>query len=300
EQSKTIETSQHLVLLTGRGWDSPAVLRTVIELRDTATVDAVWSTVLEDRAGRSAALAEAAAAQIAGAIRRFPAQAITTQRRTALRLYGEAQRMLGEGKDFLTVTAEEIDPNWPLAELMQAVRLLERAVADDPSFVAGYARLGDVYRLAAEYDPRVYPKSQQAIETALRLDPGSARANFVKGYCANFSDWDFVTSETCLRRCIERSRLYVDAYRYHVDAASLIRREDIAKPLIYAAASVLPRRLPLTFAVAALASRRGDFAETERIARETLGFHPGSVPVRCQIVTALLQQHKFAEADREL
>src|SRR5262249_27259438 len=42
------------------------------------------------------------------------------------------------------------------------------------------------------------------------------------------------------------------------------------------------------------------FAETERIARETLGFHPGSVPVRCQIVTALLQQHKFAEADREL
>src|SRR5690242_5347114 len=300
QHSKSIETANHLVILTARGWENPGLLRAVAELRDTATSDALWSTAVEDRCDRSAALAESAAAQIAAAIRRFPAPALTPQRRTAQRLYAETQRALGLGKDFLLKSAGEIDSNWPLEELMQAARLLERAVAEDPAFAAGHAWLAEVYRLASEYDPRIYPRCQEAVRTSLRLDPDSAKANFVKGYCAFFTDWDFAAAEPAFRRAIERSRLYVDLYRYHTDAATLIRKETVAAPYLFPAASVLPRTLPLAFAAAALASRRGDFAETERLSRENLVMHPGSVPVRCQLVTALAHQSKFAEADREM
>jgi serine/threonine-protein kinase len=301
DRSREVSSPFYVVALTGQCWEAPDRVRVVMELRETSTADALWSSALDDRSGRTGELAEESAKQIGSAVQRLAvAGAVLPERRRAQDLLIRARQMMGDDKDFLQMTAVEAASSFPLDELMQIVRLLERAIAEDPSFVSAHARLGEVYRLASEYDDRIYPKSQAAVEAALRLDPGSAEANYVRGYCAFFVEWNFVAAEAALGKAIERSRFFLPAYRHYVDAAILTGRADRGAEVLACAASVLPRSLTLTYAAIMLANHRRDYAESERLARGALAVHPRAVSLRCQLCAALARQAKWREAEDEL
>jgi tetratricopeptide (TPR) repeat protein len=192
---------------------------------------------------------------------------------------------------------EEMNKPWPLAELVDAARLLERARLEDPALVAAHSGLAWVYQLASEYDDRLYPKSREFVEAALKLDSGSTEANFVKGYSAFFDDWDFVTAERCFRADLSRSILHLDAYRHYVDAALLTGHVDRAASVLATAFTVLPSSYQLTFPATSLENFRRNYVEVERLARETLAVRPGMVPARCQLAVALARQEKTREAE---
>jgi tetratricopeptide (TPR) repeat protein len=298
QASASRDAAHYLMVLTGQCWEAPDRLRVVMELRRSSTAAALWSRSLDDTAGRRAVLAEAASQELRGAIGRFAGKRPVTEGLTrALDLHAQARRILHRGKDFLLQTGDEINTPWPLAELLEAARLLERARLEDPTLAPAHSGLAWIYRLAGEYDERMYPKSREVVEAALQVDAGSAEANFVKGYSAFFIDWDFVTAEQCLRSDIERSILHLDAYRHYVDAALLTGHADRAEAVLATARSVLPRSFQLAFPASSLANFRGNYGEVERLARETLAAKPEMVPARSQLAVALARQGKMREAE---
>lgn len=297
-QAKARDASHYLLVLTGRCWEAPERLRVVMEMRRADTAEPLWSRAVADFATHRERLADAAAKELRDAVRRFAqTRKLSDEQRHAMDLHAQARRILHQGKDFLLQTGDEVHAPWPLAELLEVARLLERARLEDPALVAAHSGLAWVYRLAGEYDPRMYAKSKEVVEASLKLDPSSAEANFVKGYSAFFEEWDFVTAENCLRTDVGRSLLHLDAYRHYVDAALLTGHVDRAASVLATALSVLPRSLQLTYTSATLESVRRNYAEAERLARQTLADRPEMVPARCQLAVALARQKKHREAE---
>jgi hypothetical protein len=292
------DASHYLRVLTAQCREAPGRLRVVMELRRAATDEALWSWVHDDVASRRASLANEAARESRRVIEQFTAKhRDSAQQQQALELHARARRILHRGKDFLLQTGDEMNAPWPLAELLEAIRFLERARLEDPGLVAAHSALAWLYHLASEYDRALFAKSREAVDAALKLDGGAAEANFVKGYSALFEDWDIVTAERCLRNNLNRSILHLHAYRHYVDAALLTGHPDRAAGVLDTAFSVLPRSFQLTFPAASLANFRRDYVEVERLARETLTLRPDMLPARGQLAVALARQEKFSQAE---
>ena len=66
----------------------------------------------------------------------------------------------------------------PTASTVERIATLERQVSQSPSDVRGYVDLGHAYlaRFGETEDPGLYPRAQDAFETAQRLDPNDASA----------------------------------------------------------------------------------------------------------------------------
>ncbi|MDX2154056.1 MAG: hypothetical protein SFV54_25175 [Bryobacteraceae bacterium] len=295
ERARARGASHYLLFLAGQAWDDPQRTRVLAELRSAPANEPLWSQAFDHPHAHTSALVDAATSAAASAVARFTARP-PSQSARALQLHREAQQILSRGKDFLVQTNEDIDAPFPLAEIMEAARLLERACAEDQSFSSAHAALAEVYRLAAEYDPRLAPKSLDAIQRALRINPLSAEANFARGYSAFFANWRFDVAEEAIRAAIDQSRLFVKAYRYYVDAAFLARRTQGVEHRLYTILSVLPNVTSLRFTAASLQTYTGNYAAAEAILRDTLARSPASAPVVCQLALALARQNKWDEA----
>jgi TolB-like protein/tetratricopeptide (TPR) repeat protein len=94
-------------------------------------------------------------------------------------------------------------------ENQQAIALLERAVAADPSFAAAHAELARAYGIRHFFffpnDAELAEKSQLEVETALRLDPESSDAHLARGVLLWVPQYHFPHAEAIreLRRAIE-------------------------------------------------------------------------------------------------
>ncbi len=136
----------------------------------------VWSRRLEGAARDTLALEERAAREARAALGRSPggedgARGASTRSPEAFDLYlrGRIHRL-----------RENPDDN------AEAIRLLERAVAADPSFAAAQAELAHAYGLRvaqlAPGDAAALERAEAAAHEALRLDPDLAEAHFVTAY----------------------------------------------------------------------------------------------------------------------
>ncbi|MFI5165499.1 MAG: protein kinase [Thermoanaerobaculales bacterium] len=91
----------------------------------------------------------------------------------------------------------------------QAIALLERAVAADPSFAAAHAELAWAYGIRHFFfypdDAELERKSRLEVETALRLDPQSSDAHLARGVLLWDASYHFPYAESIreLRRAIE-------------------------------------------------------------------------------------------------
>jgi TolB-like protein/Tfp pilus assembly protein PilF len=91
----------------------------------------------------------------------------------------------------------------------EAIALLERAVAEDPSFAAAHAELARAYAIRHFFffpnDAQLEGRSRAEVETALRLDPESSDAHLARGVLLWDASYHFPHAEAIreLRRAIE-------------------------------------------------------------------------------------------------
>jgi TolB-like protein/Tfp pilus assembly protein PilF len=118
-------------------------------------------------------------------------------------------------------------------DLEISVSSLERAVGRTPTYARAWAGLADAYAISGFYDylpPRVaFPRSQQAAEKALQLDPELAAAFATLGYIKLYYDWDFARSEEYFRRAIQLDPSYSTAQQWYGNLLTAAGRFDEAE-----------------------------------------------------------------------
>ncbi|MEP7364452.1 MAG: hypothetical protein ABI972_14450 [Acidobacteriota bacterium] len=286
--------------MAGRCWEDGGRLRLVAELREVNFDFRVWSGVWEDEAARSGDLGRKGAAGIAeqaDKVRRMGLPGAARER--ALEPYAEALRALRPRKDFVLKTTDEKKSKARLDALMRAARLLEEAVRRDASFAEGLAQLAWVYRLAIPYDRGMVEQAGRTARRALEVDPDSAEGNYVKGYLALLEEWDIGAAEAALRKCVQRSAFYVEAYRLYADAATIRGRAREALGVLARPLSVMPREKVLRFAAATTMLQAGEAAAAERMAREELGWEPQWALGHWELGRALEAQGRLREAEAQ-
>ena len=113
------------------------------------------------------------------------------------------------------------------------VRDLQEAVAAEPGDAQLYAELGDAYyqRARETGDPAYYTRSEDAIDTALELDPGNPEATVGAGTLA-LARHDFAAALRWGHRAVRTAPYEADTYGLLGDAqVELGRYDDAARSL---------------------------------------------------------------------
>jgi hypothetical protein len=178
-----------------------------LEFRDAAD--------LEARVGETGKMIRRAATEAAG----LASGHRTGERKQSVETCRHAWRMRAGEPDF-TLRRDDATP--PLVQLLDMLQRLEQAAARDPSFGCTHAELAWVYRLAAEHDERLFPKSRAEAELAVSLDPHLGLSQFVLGYVRFFWDWKFRDAYTSLLPAVLSQPFRIQWYRYFGDAAMIV------------------------------------------------------------------------------
>jgi hypothetical protein len=116
----------------------------------------------------------------------------------------------------LVLRATQLRRTTQRAQVEEAVRLLQQAIARDSTYAQAWALLSDSYTrldyLGFAARKEVVPKAREAAERARRLDPQSADAEFALGVLARDYDWDTRGAEAHFRRAIELRPSMASAY----------------------------------------------------------------------------------------
>jgi len=249
--------------------------------------------------GKPGPLGSLAARDISQAIERARrSQVATEKRRRALAPYGQALKLLDQGKDYVLQSTREAETPFPFENLLKAAQLLEEALRQDDTFPEAAAKLAWSYRMAAEYDERMWPKALAMAGRALAADPGSADANFVRGYVSMFREWDFRAAAQSLEQCIRRSILDQGSWRLYAGAMCVLGRAEEARKKIVTVLSVLPASVILRYALFGLAEQTKDLAEIERLAREMPKSGPSAALGEAMLASAFHWQGRHREAEQ--
>ncbi len=114
----------------------------------------------------------------------------------------------------------------------RAADLFARAIARDSSFAQAWANLALLYIESAEQgylEPKsAFAKGEEAVDTALRLDPELSAAHCAAGYLKNVRDFDWSGAESSFKRALELSPSNSDAYDLYGRFCSGLGRYDEA------------------------------------------------------------------------
>ncbi|MBZ0112125.1 MAG: winged helix-turn-helix domain-containing protein [Thermoanaerobaculia bacterium] len=135
-------------------------------------------------------------------------------------------------------------------EMTHALELLQAAVAREPDFALAWSALADAHLLSVGYlmRPTGHEDAQQALATALALDPDLAQAHASLGLLYTSRDQDWSRAEVAYLRAIELEPSYVTAQQWYsemlaltgryaeaVDRARIAVDLDPLSPLVHAA-----------------------------------------------------------------
>ena len=253
---------------------------------------------------RDAADLEARAGETGKAIRRAATEAAglasghrTGERKQSIETCRQAWRLRAGEPDF---TLRRDDPTPPLAQLLDMLKRLEQSAARDPSFGCTHAELAWVYRLAAEHDARLFPKSRAEAELAVCLDPNLGLSQFVLGYVRFFWDWKFRDAYTCWLPAVLSQPFRVQWYRYFGDAAMIVGEYGAAEREFERGLALLPNSPVLLASRARLEFHRRDFAAMEKRARKLVALNPELHTGHVLVARALTFQGHPREAQEQL
>ncbi len=162
----------------------------------------------------------------------------TEQHRLASRepVDGEAYRLYLQGRQRLDRRTRK--------NVTRALDLLRRSVELDPNLAAAWAILGKAHLLSELYvsvpQAQAYARAQEAIDTALALDPGLAEAHVSLGLLRLFRDWDWDGAEASYRSAIQRAPSFALAHQWLSECLSLAGRHEAALESIRRAADLDP------------------------------------------------------------
>jgi tetratricopeptide (TPR) repeat protein len=115
-------------------------------------------------------------------------------------------------------------------DLRTAGSYFEQAVQLDPQYAAAYSGVADYYAFLAIYglEPPagVWPKSEQALQRALELDPQLGEAQISLAVSRLYWHWDFQGARQASDRALELNPNYSEAYSFRSTLFSTMGRFD--------------------------------------------------------------------------
>ena len=118
-------------------------------------------------------------------------------------------------------------------DLRRAIELFERAAARDPSYAGAHAGLALSYRSLPAYGlmlPRdAYPRSKQAAERALGLDPGLAAARIPLASIKFLYEWKFAEAEAEYRETLRLNPNHAEAHFAYANFLTAMERFEEAR-----------------------------------------------------------------------
>lgn len=116
------------------------------------------------------------------------------------------------------------------SDLRTAGSYFEQAVQLDPEYAAAYSGVADYYAFLAIYGLRPpaenWPKSEQAMQRALELDPNLGEAHVSLAASRLYGHWDFAGAEQASAHALELNRNYSEAYSFRSTLLAVVGRFD--------------------------------------------------------------------------
>jgi TolB-like protein len=165
--------------------------------------------------------------------------------------------------------------NRTIARLAEAEKFFQRAIELDPKFALAYVGLADTLDLQVEYSgvPRVtgLTRAEQAVGTALKLDPNLAEAwASSAGIATGREQYD--RAESMFRRAIALNPNYATAYHWlSVELGDNLGRVDEALSFAERAAELDPLSAAIHINFGAYLEAVGRFDEAETLLADALG-----------------------------
>jgi len=182
-------------------------------------------------------------------------------------------------------------------DMREVIRLLDQAVAYDPTFLLAYCSLAGahayVYHLGVDQTPARVALAKEARDTALRLDPDRAEPHLAAAWVAYQCDLDYETALTEV--AIARRKLPNDASVFSL-LAYIVRRqghwEQCTKNL-ERAVELNPRDVWLLSDAAQTYQFQRRFSEAAAVWDRTLAVAPGDANTR--VARALVDLNSRAD-----
>ena len=163
------------------------------------------------------------------------------------------------------------------ASLAEAEEFFRRAINLDPKFALAYVGLADTLQLQVAYSgvlqATAMTKSEQAVGTALRLDPNLAEAWASSASIAE-TRHQFVRAETMYRRAIELNPNYATAYQWFSGMLYELGRRDEALSAAERAVELDPLSAIINLNLATYLAAAGHFDEARDRYRKVIEIDP--------------------------
>jgi tetratricopeptide (TPR) repeat protein len=119
------------------------------------------------------------------------------------------------------------------ADLRQAIRFFEQAIAQDSTYAEAWVGLADAHVLLPFYSSFIptreeVPKAEAAARRALALDPHLGPAHAALAYAVMNYDWDWSQADSEFRQAITYSPGDATAHKWYVDLLLIEGRRDDA------------------------------------------------------------------------
>jgi TolB-like protein len=132
-----------------------------------------------------------------------------------------------------------------MPDMLESIRLFERAIKDDPNYALAYAGLADTYTVMtinSQMSPaEAVPRAKAALLRIRQLDPNLARAHATMGLLESQCEWKWSDGEREFRKAIELDPNYAPAHHWaalnymelgqFADADAEFRRAQVLDPL---------------------------------------------------------------------
>ena len=255
-------------ILEGSVRKSGAQVRITAQLVDGRTGAHEWSETYDRQIGDVLKLQDAIAAGVVRELQLTVAPGYLNERATVKN--ADAYDLMLRGR--------HAADRWDRDGLDEAVTLLKQALERDPSSGDSAAELAfTYYKQAADnfvLPATAFEQARLAVNTALKLDPGSARAHYVLGKIHIVYDWDWAAAEQELNKVARIAPGSADAPAGKARLAFTLGRWEEGLTQVRAALALDPLDANTVNALSLLQWGRGNLADAEAAARRVLDIRP--------------------------
>lgn len=245
---------------SGDGW------RVQTQLTRTRDERRLWSWVFDVAADSPALAGAEISAQIAAGLGRHLGVARTRDVATAGA--PEAHALVLEARGLWRLRSP--------ADIQQAIRLYERAIAIDPSYAPAFAGLADAYNLTMSgLAPDVrYPRAKANAERAVALDPDLAAGHASLAFQRYKLEWRWEDAEREFTRAIAIDPNYALARHWYGEFLGMMGRYDEAVAELRRALALEPDSLAIQSDLVPPLLRAGRTAEARAIVESAARTNP--------------------------
>lgn len=190
------------------------------------------------------------------------------------------------------------------AGFLQAVDYFQQAIAKDPGYARAYAGLADTFGLMSTWyagpQQEFMPKAKAAALKALELDESLAEAHASLALVAENYDYDWQTADKEFRRAIQLNPDYATGHQWYAEYLAWQGRFKEAFAESERARQLDPMSLIIASDQGAILYYSRNYDRAVEQCRAVLEMDPNFENARALIISAYVQQGKFAEALTEI